>query len=309
MRAFDGRLYRSLRTSTEDLARYTTSYAFDTKGEILGCLATEAMRDYFEVEFDSGMATIPRNLAMSKGRLLISDGDAKKTLHWGREFVVEEDDLDRAEELEEMARKRFSKFLVIDGTVWAQATELMYRASPPKGTTPGKVLVATGGCHYSPDDPGYPERYPAWSDPDSRFFSALSPEAAAEYARIPLNTVPLIDVVDSACVGADFEALDLERCARNVVHELEDTISGLRPSRFSEVRNVIVGFLRSDRPLGRSPDKLADLLAQLALEARRTKVAEKAMKRFTPDSIDAFVERYTNRPIEIAAIESAAFKY
>jgi hypothetical protein len=306
LRAFEGRLYRSLRMNTDELTRFTKSYTLDKNGEILGCLVTEAMRDYSRLAFNNDLGTLPHNLAMSKGQFVIGDDDAKKIFNWGRDFVVDDDDQDRADEIKEMARDRFSRFLLIDGTVWTQAAELVYRASPCVGAAPGKVYVATGGFHQPLDDPGYAERYPAWADPDTRFFSALSPEGAAEYARIPLNAVPMIDVADSSHVSNDFEALDLERCGHNVVAEVERK---LPPSRIDELRRVIIGFLRPDRPLGRAPDKLADLLAQFSLEARRTKGAEKAMKRFTPEKIDAFVERFINRPIELAAIESAAFKY
>lgn len=306
LRGFEGQLYRSLDLGAEGLGRYTESQALDTKSEILGCLADIAMRDYFRMR-DNYWEAIPRNIAMSQGRLLLSSEDTKRIFHIGREFAVEEDDQDRAKELEDKARERFGRFLVIDGKVWTQAVELTYRAIPAGRYPTGRVHIESGGYLHSPDDPGQVKRYPAWSDPEARFFNALSPDEAAEYAGISADGFPRIDVIDTSFVRSDFEAIDLDRCARNVVDEIGDRLTDFPQLR--ELRNLVAGFIRPDRPLGRSPDKLADLLAKVADEARRTDVQGKVLKRFTPDRINGFIDRWNSRPIELSAIGTPAFTY
>ncbi|MCV9964896.1 hypothetical protein OIU34_23670 [Pararhizobium sp. BT-229] len=266
LRRFEGQLYRSLGIMSEDLTRYSKSYAFDTRNDVFGSLAHEALRYYFTVRFDSidRMKPVPSSVAMRDNQFLIEGDAAAKIFRMGRDFTVTQKDLARAAELERKARDQLGRFLVIDGAVWFLAFELVYSATAPDGTKPGTVSIADSASHYADPYAPHTVRHPSWSDPRTRFFSALSADAAAEYAGVRLDDFPMIEVLETESVAGDFEAMELKRCGRNVMSEFDGAVSS---PRLQKLRMALFQLLdESGRP-DWSPDALADVLAELSASA------------------------------------------
>lgn len=302
LRQFEGQLHRSLGITPEGLARYTKSYAFDTRNEVFGSLAHEAMRHYFTVRFDHN-SPVPPRVAMRDNQFLIEGDAAAKIFRMGREFAVAQKDQDRAAELERKAREQLGRLLVIDDTVWFPTCEFVYRATAPVGEKPGTVSVVGSASHYA--DPYAPNvmRHSSWSDPQTRFFGALAAEAAAEYAGVPLDGLPVIEVMETSSVAADFEAMELKRCGRNVMSEFGSSAS---TPRIRKLRTALFQALGESNQPDWSPDSLADVLAALSAAVRR--FDKDALKQFTPDQIDDFVGRWNSRVIDTLKIGGPSFK-
>jgi hypothetical protein len=267
----------------------------------LGRLAHEALRQYFTVRFDQ-RTLAPKGLAMKDNQFVIDGEAAAMVFRMGRDFAVAEQDRERAVELERQVLDQFGHFLVIDGSVWTPSFEFVYCATPAVGRKSGTVYVVNAAAHRVPDGAPYIARHPSWSNPAARFFSALSTEAAAEYAGIPLDRFPNIEVMDTSCVSADFEALELERCARLVLADL----SAIPPDHLLlDPRTRLVGLVGT-RDVPSSKDELADILSEISTAART--LDSKALKKVTPDHIDDFVARWNSRPIDTLDIGGPSFK-
>lgn len=299
LRGFEGQVYRSLGIMSEGLTRYTKSHAFDTRNEVFGSLAHEALRHYFTIRFDR-QKPAPSNVAMRDNQFLIEGDAATKIFRMGREFAVSDKDRDRAADLEQRAREQLGRFLIIDGRVWAPTFEFIYGATPVVGAKAGRVFVANTMSHLSGEYEPHIARHPRWSDPETRFFNALSRDAAAEYVGLPAHTLPMIEVMQTSSVVVDFEAMELERCGRLVLREIDKAHSS---PRLRDLCKSLFDHLngRADK----NPDELADILSELSAAVRT--IDKDALRQFTPDHIDDFVSRWNSRPIEALKVGGPSF--
>lgn len=304
LRRFDGKLYRSLSVGPEGFAQYSKMYAFDTRNDVFGDLANEALRWYSSSVWDRKKPT-PDNIRYEGEEFVISEQSAAKMLRMGREFVVDVKDQDRAADIERRAREQFSQLVVIDGAVWTPAFELIYAATPATETESGSVVAATSFSHHSSDyQPNVQHKHRShWYDPSTRFFNALSLEQAAEYAGVPVGSFPTIDVMETSAVSADFEDFELERCGRLIIRELD--VPRDAPPRVKQIRDALHGYFLRASFETKSRDALADILSEVSRAVRRD---EASLKRLRPGHIDEFVERWNGRPIEILPPANLSFQ-
>jgi hypothetical protein len=302
LKQYRGQFYQSLGIAPEDIAQYTKTNAFDTRNEVLGTLAHDALRGYFTIRFDSSNP-IPPRVAMRDNQFLMEGDALAKIFRMSREFVVAQKDQHNAADLERKARQQFERFLILDGCVWFPTREFIYSATARSNGKPGVVSVTTSASHYADPHKLHVVRHSNWSDPHTRYFSVLSPEAAAQYGNVALSALPKVDVLDPGLVDSDFEAMELVRCGRNVLDEIGSAAS---PPDIQEFRTALLYSMEGISNPDWSADPLADVLERLSTAVRGH--GNGALKRFTPDHIDDFVSRWHSRQIEPLQIVGPAFK-
>jgi hypothetical protein len=299
-REFGGLLYRSLGIGAGQLATHMDSRRiFDAKGEVLGVMASRAMRDYHKVGKE--MNVLPRKVVEHANQMVVDDCDKDKAFDLGEAFVVSDDDMDRARSYEDMAMERMEGFISIDGVMSYRSVEPVYCATPKTDQGPGKVNIVNRGYAFLTDDPFYVNRYPIWSQADVSFFSALSGEEAAAHAGLSVNDVPSISVFDASVVRLDFEAMGVERMAHNIVSVIgSDEINLPLQSLGQSIRIA----LKNRIPTEQHYDVLAGLILEVASLSRndKTMTAAKVLRRFTPEIMENAVERWNGRPVQIKPI-------
>lgn len=306
-REHNGLLFRSTDIGPDKLAEVMNSRRiFDTKGEIVGSLAHRAMRDYFKVAFRN-RNVLPRNLGMSRNEFVMYPANVQETFDMGQGFAVDESDLERAESYREQARERIAGFLAIDGVICYTTSQPVYSATKGVKGQPGQVAIATRGYEFQSDDPTYAERYDIWSRADTTFFSSLSRREAAAHAGVSIETLPEIEVFDPSVVRLDFEALAIERLARNLVALLPTCYRHFEADKITELANYhgsLVDNLGEDFSDASRCDHVADLLSGISRSIGYLSESEAAarMGGFTPDIIDAVIDRWHGRSFDFLPI-------
>jgi hypothetical protein len=293
---FGGLLYRSLEVEGDWLeALMGSRRIFDVSGEVLGVMAARAFKDYVEVGTDANV--LPRKAVLYANQIVVDDYDKDKAFEMGEAFVVSDDDHDRAASYEHMARERMAGFLIVDGVLCYRTAEPTYCATPRTKLGPGKVTIVNQGYAFLPEDPQYVERYPVWSRADAMFFSALSGEEAASRAGLDLDEIPSINVVDASLIRSDFEAMGLERLARNLVNEIgSDTSSMSLQSLSQSIQMALEEYVADDQV----QDVLAGLVLDVAALSKsdETMTVARVLRHFTPQIIEGVVERWHDRPVQ-----------
>lgn len=298
-REYGGKLYRSLDIGAEKLGeQMNMRRIFDTKGWVMGSMARRALADYFRVA-GRNQNVLPRNISLSGNQMVAYQAEAEQPFKMGKAFVVDEDDLDRARSYERQAVERMAGFIAVDGVMCYLSPEPVYSATPATDTGPGIVTIVTQGYAYDAADPHLVQRYAIWSQPEMAFFSALSGEDAARYAGIDPQELPSIRVADPTLVRSDFEALAIERLARNIVAAASSDFGSLS---LQKVHETLALALDTSMPQGDWHDGLADLIAEAAAIARddETDQVAKVLKGITPEVMDRVLDRWQNRLVEMS---------
>lgn len=305
LRSFDGTLYRSLGVDTAGLVDKIKGSVFDPRVEITGCLAQQAIRRYFRIVPDR-KPLLPDGLGSNSDELVKDVDDERRMWSLGNGFELSPHSQAYAESMEAKARERFARLVTINGRLWLKSQEMVYRTLSTATSTDGRVLVVIGGHIQPEDDPGYARRQPTYHNPHTRNFSALSKEEAADFAGKPPHEFATIDVFDTSFVNSDFEATELERCARNVLRLDRMFGAGLPGTRYYHAHTRLRVVVENGIP---DPDDLADILTEISAAQREVSGDEprfdsKEHPAFTPPVIDAFVERWLSRTVHYDFIGS-----